>query len=48
MQDILSLGSEARMNRPGENSGNYQWRLHPQQMMLDRRLKELTDISGRA
>jgi 4-alpha-glucanotransferase len=48
MQDVLSLGTEARMNRPGENSGNYRWRLLPGQMMLDRRLRDLTDISGRA
>lgn len=47
MQDILKLGTEARMNRPGENSGNYQWRLCPEQMTLDRRLKVITEISGR-
>ncbi len=27
MQDILELGSEARMNIPGKNSGNWQWRM---------------------
>jgi 4-alpha-glucanotransferase len=26
LQDVLSLGSEARMNRPGESTGNWQWR----------------------
>ncbi len=27
-QDILSLGSEARLNTPGEPAGNWQWRYH--------------------
>lgn len=48
MQDILGLGEEARMNRPGKSEGNYRWRLLPSQMRLDRRLKELTEISGRS
>jgi 4-alpha-glucanotransferase len=26
-QDVLGLGSEARMNRPGRAIGNWQWRL---------------------
>ena len=26
LQDFLMLGSEARMNRPGEPSGNWSWR----------------------
>ena len=26
LQDILGLGSEARMNRPGKASGNWEWR----------------------
>ncbi len=34
-QDLLGLGSEARMNRPGTASGNWRWRLVPGQ--LDRR-----------
>lgn len=47
MQDLLGLGSEARMNRPGKYSGNYRWRLLSDQMKLDRRLRELTEISNR-
>jgi 4-alpha-glucanotransferase len=31
-QDILGLGSEARMNRPGEIGGNWTWRLEPGQL----------------
>ena len=26
MQDILGLGSRARMNRPGQMDGNWRWR----------------------
>ena len=29
MQDLLGLGSEARMNTPGTNSGNWRWRMRP-------------------
>ena len=28
-QDVLRLGSEARMNRPGHQAGNWGWRFHP-------------------
>ena len=31
MQDLLGLGSEARMNRPGTSRGNWEWRLRPGQ-----------------
>jgi 4-alpha-glucanotransferase len=31
-QDVLGLGSEARMNRPGTTDGNWQWRLRPGQL----------------
>ncbi len=29
MQDVLGLGSEARMNLPGTGSGNWRWRMSP-------------------
>lgn len=32
MQDVLSLGSEARFNTPGEAMGNWQWRLTADQL----------------
>jgi 4-alpha-glucanotransferase len=35
VQDVLQLGSEARMNRPGEVGGNWAWRLEPGQLGLD-------------
>ena len=31
MQDIMALGSEARMNKPSTSSGNWSWRLLPGQ-----------------
>jgi len=33
-QDLLGLGSEARMNIPGTASGNWRWRLTPDQMEM--------------
>jgi 4-alpha-glucanotransferase len=38
-QDLLGLGSEARMNQPGTASGNWRWRLRPGQLT--------TEIAGR-
>ncbi|MCF7837641.1 MAG: 4-alpha-glucanotransferase [Candidatus Marinimicrobia bacterium] len=32
MQDVLGLGRAARMNRPGQPQGNWQWRLSPAQL----------------
>jgi 4-alpha-glucanotransferase len=29
MQDVLGLGSEARMNVPARREGNWQWRMRP-------------------
>jgi 4-alpha-glucanotransferase len=50
VQDILGLGSEARMNRPGEIEGNWEWRLEPGQLTdADaRRLRAVAEASGRA
>jgi 4-alpha-glucanotransferase len=44
VQDVLSLGSEARMNRPGEANGNWSWRLERGQLTdeLAARLREAT------
>jgi len=48
-QDLLGLGSEARMNRPATMSGNWQWRLRPVQftMSVAHRLAELTETYER-
>jgi 4-alpha-glucanotransferase len=40
MQDLLSLGTEARMNYPGRASGNWTWRL-PNNALTDELLKRL-------
>jgi 4-alpha-glucanotransferase len=29
VQDVLGLGSEARLNTPSTQEGNYRWRLQP-------------------
>jgi 4-alpha-glucanotransferase len=49
VQDILGLGSEARMNRPATVSGNWKWRLAPGILTrsVENKLKSLTEISGR-
>jgi 4-alpha-glucanotransferase len=50
MQDILGLGSEARMNLPGEAKGNWGWRLTANQLeRADKeRLRDLTIACDRA
>jgi 4-alpha-glucanotransferase len=49
-QDVLSLGSEARMNTPGRETGNWQWRLESGQLddALAARLRRLTEMTKRA
>jgi 4-alpha-glucanotransferase len=48
-QDILGLGSEARMNTPGTTAENWVWRLHPDELTapLQDRLRAITYRSGR-
>mgnify|MGYP001021167648 FL=1 len=50
VQDLLGLGREARMNRPGVLAGNWGWRLTPARAAaLDwERLLDLTRLYGRA
>lgn len=49
MQDVLGLGSEARLNTPGTTAGNWRWRLEPGQLTdeLAGRLREATEAAGR-
>jgi 4-alpha-glucanotransferase len=49
MQDVLSLGTEARMNLPGRASENWGWRMLPEQMNNDlaQRLGKLSSLYGR-
>jgi 4-alpha-glucanotransferase len=48
-QDVLGLGSEARMNTPGTTKGNWSWRLRRGQLTSRHaaRLRALTEASGR-
>jgi 4-alpha-glucanotransferase len=48
-QDVLGLGSEARMNRPGLSAGNWRWRLHEGALTdaLATRLRDATARHGR-
>jgi 4-alpha-glucanotransferase len=49
LQDVLDLGTEARMNYPGRSEGNWGWRYRKEMLRehhLDR-LAELTELYGR-
>ena len=49
VQDILGLGSEARINRPGTASGNWEWRME-KGVLTERAVEELSSLireSGR-
>jgi 4-alpha-glucanotransferase len=48
-QDVLGLGSEARMNKPGTTRGNWSWQLVPGQLTTRHaeRLRALTEAAGR-
>jgi len=49
LQDVLDLGSEARMNLPGRAGGNWGWRFRREQLTdaVRERLRGLTEIYGR-
>jgi 4-alpha-glucanotransferase len=48
VQDVLGLGSEARMNTPGSSKGAWKWRLEKLPTAAQaRRLRELTEAAGR-
>ncbi|HEU5476903.1 MAG TPA: 4-alpha-glucanotransferase [Gaiellaceae bacterium] len=48
-QDVLGLGSDARMNRPGKTDGNWSWRLDRGALTsaLAKRLRGLAEQHGR-
>ncbi len=50
VQDLLGLGSRARMNRPGTATRNWRFRLRPHELEGDLadRLRGLTEAAGRA
>lgn len=49
MQDVLGLGAEARMNRPGMAEGNWEWRMQEGQFGPDeqKRLREFASLYDR-
>ena len=49
LQDFLNLGNEARMNYPGNPSGNWTWRMTGDALdeELSRRIKELNYLYAR-
>ena len=49
LQDLLDLGSEARMNLPGRPSGNWCWRFTQKRLTesIIERLADLTELYGR-
>ncbi len=49
VQDVLGLGSEARMNVPGRASGNWRWRMAPDALTSTHaaHLRVLADLYGR-
>ena len=50
VQDVLGLGSAARMNTPGEGDGNWEWRLTDAQLATAPAdwLRSLTETYGRS
>jgi 4-alpha-glucanotransferase len=49
LQDVLGLGTEARMNLPASTGGNWDWRCQADALTdnLSARLKEMTELYGR-
>jgi 4-alpha-glucanotransferase len=49
LQDVLGLGSEARMNLPGRGHDNWRWRFRPEALSdaIRDRLKRLAELYGR-
>lgn len=49
LQDVLGLGSEARMNTPSKKDGNYHWRYQPGSLKpnLADKLARLAEVSDR-
>ncbi|MFL5924395.1 MAG: 4-alpha-glucanotransferase [Gaiellaceae bacterium] len=49
VQDVLGLGSDARLNTPGRRDGNWSWRLRRGQLTSEHaaRLREATAAAGR-
>jgi len=50
MQDVVGLGSEARMNQPATLNGNWRWRCRAEMMTREsaERLRGLSELYERA
>lgn len=50
LQDVLELDADGRMNRPGQGSGNWDWRFSSEQLTQSRidALKNMTTLYGRS
>ena len=49
LQDVLGLGSEARMNLPGTAKGNWRWRFRQEDLRPEfaTRLREMVELYDR-
>jgi len=49
LQDVLGLGSEARMNTPSKKDGNYHWRFQPGSLKpeIAEKLAQLSEVADR-
>ena len=49
LQDVLSLGSEARMNVPSRETGSWRWRFHADMLRpeLGKKLADLAEVADR-
>jgi 4-alpha-glucanotransferase len=49
LQDVLGLGSEARMNTPSQSAGNWKWRFSPGQFSTEliAKLAHLAEVTDR-
>jgi 4-alpha-glucanotransferase len=49
LQDVLGLGSEARMNVPSKTDGNWRWRFRPEMLRpeLAAKLSFLAEVADR-
>jgi 4-alpha-glucanotransferase len=49
LQDVMGLGTEARMNVPGKMDGNWAWRFEWQDLRAEdlQRLRDITEWAGR-
>ena len=50
LQDLLGLGTEARMNLPNSTKGNWTWRFKQDALTPEhaKRLREMTETYGRS